>query len=72
MRKIYMFVDFITNQNKKYEDEWTIDEQLTINPCADMWDLHVSRIEESAREQYASICTPGVCFVVGRFGDSAR
>ena len=33
-----MFLDFITNQNKKYEDEWTIDEQLTKNPYADMWD----------------------------------
>jgi len=67
-----MLLDFITNQNKKYEDEWTVDEQVTKNPCADMWDLHVRSIEESTREEYASSCTPGVRFVVGRFGDSAQ
>ena len=67
-----MLLDFITNQNKKYEDEWTINEKLTKNPCAGMWDLHVESTEESAPEEYASSCTPGVRFVVGRFGDSAQ
>ena len=67
-----MLLDFITNQNKKYEDERTIDEQLTKNPCADMWDLHVRSTEESTREEYASSCTPGVRFVVGYFRDSAQ
>ena len=67
-----MLLDFITNQNKKYEDEWTVDEQLTKNPCTDMWDMHVRSIEESACEQYASSFTPGIRFVVGCFGDSAQ